>query len=194
MADMTTPQNLPFSLQEGESITETIKPQQTGFYLKNGIGYVFGIIFVAVFDLIISAFVGAIGGFLLGVLAFIVILILYAGFAYLMVTMSYGKYNYWITNQRVIGSRGVIGYSTDSLPLEMIADVVVNRDIVDRILNLSTLFIMPVGGAGMMYGGRGGGMGLSGTNYLQALTQADAMRIQKDILDARNKRKKEISK
>ncbi len=92
--------------------------------------------------------------------------------------IAYGKYEYWITNQRVVGSRGVIGYSIDSIPLEMIADVVVNRGIVDRLLNLSTLFIMPVGGSGMMYASRRGG-GLGGTNYLQALPEQEAMRLQR---------------
>ncbi len=32
---MSTPQNLPFSLQEGEKVAEAIKPPQQSFIMKN---------------------------------------------------------------------------------------------------------------------------------------------------------------
>ena len=182
-----TPQqtNLPFSLQDGETIVKTIKPAWNGFMMKNVIGsflvtaLVLGYLFAFLFYAAIHSIL----------LSLVIIVVLALAIAYVTAVLSYGKYQYWITNMRVIGSRGIIGYSTDSIPLEMIADVIVNRGIIDRILGLSTLFIMPIGGMGMMYGA-----GMSGTNYLTALTQADAVRIQKDILDARNRRKKDMSK
>ncbi len=176
----------PFNLQDDEKIVTQVKPQKTAFMLVNGTGYLILAVFMLIFQVALAAIIGAAtSSFLIGVLAFIILVVLYWAFAYFSLTMTYDKYEYWITNQRVVGSRGgIIGYSINSIPLEMVADVIVNRTVVDRMLNLSTLTIMPVGSQG--YYAYGGGS----SNYLQALQQNQAMALQKQILDSRNKRKK----
>ena len=101
--------------------------------------------------------------------------------------VSYNKYRYWITNKRLISGRGVIGYSVDSLPLEMVQDVIMNRSIVDRMLRLTSLYVSSIGGSMMFNNGR-----ISSVNYLRALNVDEAKKIQAVIFELRDERKKEV--
>ena len=116
---------------------------------------------------------------------FIVIILL----SFVTAVVAYNKYYYWITNHRVIGQRGIIGYVIDSIPLENVADVIISRQILDRLIGISTLVITPIGGR--MVGPSGYGYNtFSGSNVFQALLPDKATELQHLIFNLRDLRKK----
>ncbi len=171
-------EQLPFSLQEGEKVLAEVKPQMAGFVLSRIGNSLAGIIILALLFgfLFWSTAITYVTVLLVVLIAWIVI----APF------IAYGKYKYWITNMRVIGSRGLIGYSIESIPLENITDVTLTRTLVEQILNLSSLVIVPIGGMAVSYR-RGGG-----ANYFTALAPEQALDLQKSIFKLRDERKKVV--
>ena len=146
----------------------------------------------------ISFFVsGLAAGALFGVLAFfitIIVIIMLISVAYAQ--LAYRKFRYWITNHRTVGRRGVIGYSIDSIPLETISDVIVQRSIADRILGLSSIWIQPFGGGAV--GGYGAASyrfgAMSGSNSFLGLQPADATNLQQLIFYLRDVRRRETGR
>ncbi len=196
--------NLPFRLQDGEVILKEFRPRRK-VIVKFAFGGIITALFLGLFILVplSSLFIsssssggGLRGGGLLifvGIFGFIIGLIIFisvvSGF------LGYKKYSYWITNHRTIGRRGIIGYTTDSMPLENVADVIVSRGILDRLLGLSTLYIQPIGGSGFMVPVRGIGMNrYGGTNNFQGLDPPEAPEIQQLIFHLRDIRKKETGR
>jgi membrane protein YdbS with pleckstrin-like domain len=110
--------------------------------------------------------------------------------------IAYSKFRYWITNHRTVGRRGVIGYSIDSIPLETISDVVVQRSVADRLLGLSSIWIQPFGGASS--GGYGAAQyrfgAISGSNSFLGLEPADATNVQQLIFHLRDVRRRETGR
>ncbi len=99
---------------------------------------------------------------------------------------------YWITNRRVIGRRGFIGYTIDSMPLENVTDVLVNRTIMDRILGLSSLVIVPIGGGSGTFiqdAGSRSGIIEGVSNYFPALRPEKARHLQALVFHLRDARK-----
>lgn len=110
--------------------------------------------------------------------------------------LAYQKFRYWITNHRTVGRRGVIGYSIDSIPLETISDVVVQRSIADRILGLSSIWVQPFGGSAA--GGYGAAQyrfgAVTGTNSFLGLLPPDATDVQQLIFHLRDIRRRETGR
>ena len=182
--------SLPFNLQEGESIVEEVRPDKFGFLVSRSMnGIAAAVVLGIVSGFIAYLFEGsAIAGVLLGILAFMVLLLV------VLITplISYGKFMYWITNHRVIGRRGFIGYTIDSMPLENVTDVLVNRTIMDRILGLSSLVIVPIGGGGGAFiqdAGSRNGIIEGVSNYFPALRPEKARHLQALIFHLRDARK-----
>lgn len=59
---------------------------------------------------------------------------------------SYRNHKYWLTNKRLIAASGVIGFRVKSTPLEKIADVQLNKSLLQSALNTTSLTIMDVSG------------------------------------------------
>ena len=109
--------------------------------------------------------------------------------------MGYRQLAYWITNKRTIGRRGVVGYSADSMPIENIADVVISRSVFDRVTGLSTLYIQPFGGAGMMMAPGNARMNpYTGSNSFTGINHDEAADIQQLIFHLRDAIKRETSR
>ncbi len=164
------------NLQAKEKIYAQGKPNKLGFILSR---------FVSRFILYIILILFFSWPFLLArakPLNISLILLLFALLLYNLIAsfIAYTKYKYWITNFRVIGSRGVISYSIESIPLENITDVTLNRSIIDRFLNQSSLLIVPIGGLATRRGG---------PNYFPALGRTQALELQKLIFNLRDEKK-----
>ena len=193
------PPDLPFHPQSDEVIYREIIPHprlrwrlMLGGLLSALIILVFIVPFAASF--IIG---GAASGELLAVVVFLVVvfvLIVLGSVIYAVV--AYRKFRYWITNHRTVGRRGVIGYSIDSIPLETISDVVVQRSIADRILGLSAVWIQPFGGT--IVGGYGAASyrfgGITGSNSFLGLLPPDATDVQQMIFHLRDVRRRETGR
>jgi len=180
---MAAEAELPFSLQQGEVIKYEIRPNKKDFILQRYIrtiiaSIIFGVLFVGTIALYSVLY------FLIALFAIIIVMTLISVFTSIL---SYNKYRYWITNKRLISGRGIIGYSVDSLPLEMVQDVVINRAIVDRMLGLTSLYVSAIGGMMMVNNRR-----ISSVNYLRALNVDEAKKIQTIIFELRDERKKEL--
>ncbi len=129
-------QNLPFRLQDGEVILKEFRPKRK-VIVKFAFGGIITALFLWLFILapLSALFIGSsssgggLGGsfFLIfaGMFGFIIVLIISISVA--SGFLGYKKYSYWITHHRTIGRRGIIGYTTDSMPLENVADVIVSR-------------------------------------------------------------------
>ena len=174
---------LPFTLQDGEGIYAEVKPEMGGFIISRMVGSLISMIIVLV---VLLLFLWNFSSILLDILVVVVVLAI----AVLNPFISYGKFRYWITNHRVVGQRGFIGYSVESIPLENVTDVTINRGIMEQLLSLSSLYIVPIGGA-MMYGRRGG---MGGVNYFPALKPDHAVELQALIFKLRDARKREMGK
>lgn len=185
MADNEFYAKPPFTLNEGEKIVTSIKPIWKGYFLRYSLGH-----------MIFAAIIGAWGGFssigtfgiagLIGV--FLGIFVVISAISIAFAKISYGKFTVWLTDHRVVSAKGTIGYNIESMPLENIVDVVVSRGVLDRILGLSSVMPVPMGGM-VMYGRRSG---LSTVGFIPALHPDDALKIQKELFDLRNLRKKEL--
>lgn len=186
--------SLPFTVQDGEKIVDTVKPIERDYIVRNSLG---GIVGSAIAALLLGIYLGLGLNVLLKslvlsyLISYLIVLLVGSLFSVLMATISYNKFSTWISNQRVISARGVIGYNTQSMPLENINDVVLNMGILDRILGLSSLMVVPIGGmiGGGMYGRRSQ-MGTVG--FIPALRPDMAAKVQKEIFDLRTARKKEM--
>jgi|GEM_PF-2452630 len=195
--------DLPFKLQEGEVILMAIKPKKkviAKFAFSTFIAAIILVIFLVIpfVSVLATSTSGPAGAkqtllVLVGVFVGIVLLIIVVGVIYGY--LAYNKYRYWITNHRTIGKRGVIGYSFDSMPLENVADVIVSRGILDRILGLATIYIQPIGGSGLMVPVRGIGMNrYTGSNSFIGLDPSATPEIQQLIFHLRDIRKKQTGR
>jgi membrane protein YdbS with pleckstrin-like domain len=174
---------LPFTLQDEEKIYAEVKPEMGGFIISRMVGNLIGMVIFLVILLFIFWNFDSIP---LDILAVVVVVAI----ALVSPFISYGKFRYWITNHRVVGQRGFIGYSVESIPLENVTDVTINRGIIEQLLSLSSLYIVPIGGM-MMYGRRGG---MGGVNYFPALKPDHAVELQALIFKLRDARKREMGK
>ena len=70
------------------------------------------------------------------------------------VELSYRKEHYWITNKRIIMKRGIIGFYTYSIPLEMISDINTSRNWLEKMLGIGSVYVQSLAG---QYSGGGFG-------------------------------------
>lgn len=194
------PPDLPFKLQDNEFILMAVKPSKRvvvkfGFSTIIAALFVFFIFGISVLPAIFINQGSARQGLLIALAVIIGIVVLLVIIGVVFGLLAYGKYRYWITNHRTIGKRGVIGYSFDSIPLENVADVVVSRGILDRILGIATIYIQPIGGSGFMVPVRGFGMNrYSGSNSFIGIDPKMAPELQQLIFHLRDIRKKETGR
>ena len=128
----------------------------------------------------IPAMIGAsfeigIGGFLLVVLGWVIIMAVIFGLTVFFTEASYKQRYYWITNRRVIYRRGTFGYTMSSLPYERISDVIISRTFWENLFGFGSLQIQTL--AGQISTARGGAEG-----YLQAIPEPE--KVQEIILTA----------
>lgn len=193
------PADLPFHPQMDEVIFREIVPQRQLLYrliLSGLLSSLVFLVFIIPFSLSFLL-AGAASGAALALIAFFfVIVIIFFVVSFVYAFLAYRKFRYWITNHRTVGRRGVIGYSIDSIPLETISDVVVQRSVADRLFGLSSIWIQPFGGGGM--GGYGGGQyrfgSIAGANSFLGLRPDEATRIQQEIFYLRDVRRRETGR
>ncbi len=180
---------LPFSLNDNEKVLESIKPVWKGYFLRNQLFGLVAIIFLGIFFAANIVILGSnipkintISVMILAIIAFIVIVLVGVMINALAAKISYKKFQIWITNQRIISARGFIGFNTESIAITTITDVVINRGFVDRILGLSSVMAVPMGGM-LIYGRTSN---FSTVGFIPALLPEDAIRIQKLIFNAKN--------
>ncbi|MGA3021160.1 MAG: PH domain-containing protein, partial [Candidatus Micrarchaeales archaeon] len=197
LAEVAPLEKLPFDLQSGEKIIRELKPQFLGFMVSRAFGGYLGILVLIIF--IIAAGIVVFSGVLAGVLSAILLIEvskdLLIGIAIVPLTIlviisikpfiSYGKSWYWITNNRVIGKRGFLGYSIDSIPLENVSDIVLSRTLLDRLLGLSSLTIVPMGGTNSGMEGDTTDEKFRNTNFFPALPQNTARELQRVLFNLR---------
>jgi len=196
---IAAPPDLPFHPQSDEVIYRQIVPHpRLRWRLMLG-GLLSALVFLVFIIPFTFSFVfgGFTAGPLLAVILFlvgVVVVLVVASVIYAL--LAYGKFRYWITNHRTVGRRGVIGYSIDSIPLETISDVVVQRSIADRILGLSSIWVQPFGGSSV--GGYGAGQyrfgTLTGSNSFLGMLPADATQVQQLIFHLRDVRRRETGR
>jgi membrane protein YdbS with pleckstrin-like domain len=179
-------EKLPFQLQNGEKIMRELKPQLLGFMLTRGLGSYIGLLALSISIIVGSVFLNEIPlGVLIGVIIIPCIMLAIS----IGPLISYGKSWYWITNHRVIGKRGFFGYSVDSIPLENVSDVVLSRTLLDRILGLSSLIVVPMGGSSKAGGGSADERAQN-PNFFPALPEKLARELQRVLFNLRDELKK----
>ena len=183
-------EKLPFKLQNGEKVIRELKPQFFGFMATRVLASYVGVLGLTIVSIAVIIILRTrLSGFLIELSLlplFILLLILAVSVGPLI---SYGKSWYWITNHRVIGKRGFLGYSIDSIPLENVTDVVITRTLLDRFLGLSSLIIVPMGGSSRGEGDTATERAES-PNFFPALTQETARELQRVLFNLRDDLKK----
>ncbi len=180
--DNTRLEKLPFDLQKNEKIIRELKPQFLGFIISMQFNsYIAILIFVllAIPTLILINYAAI--GFLVGIIAVPVLILLVS----IGPLISYGKSWYWITNHRVIGKRGFLSYDIHSIPLDNVTDIVLSRTLLDRVLGLSSLIIVPMGGNSQMSNGTFDEKSQN-TNFFPALTEKMARELQRVLFNLRD--------
>jgi uncharacterized membrane protein YdbT with pleckstrin-like domain len=179
-------EKLPFKLQHDEKIIRELKPQFFGFMMTRGFGSYLGILgFIVVLVAFFIVFRASLTGFLAEVLLLPLLVVFLVVVISLKPLIQYGKSWYWITNHRVIGKRGFIGYSINSIPLENVSDIVLTRTILDRFLGLSSLIIVSMGSSSQIDGGNDDESGQS-PNFFPALTEETARELQRVLFNLRD--------
>lgn len=182
-------EKLPFKLHNNEEIIRELKPQFFGFMVTRSFNSYMAILAFTILSIIILILLRSI------ITNFLILLLLLPPFVLLLVLIislkpiiQYGKSWYWITNHRVIGKRGFFGYSINSVPLENVADVVLTRTLLDRLLGLSSLIIVSMGNAPITSNDSEEDKAES-PNFFPALTQETARELQRVLFNLRDKLK-----
>ncbi len=179
-------EKLPFELQQGEKIIRELKPQFLGFMLTSLFGKYVGLLCIVVLGFVGVLLFGVTIGESSIVTAIVALLVLLISIKPLI---AYGKSWYWITTRRVIGKRGFIGYNIYSIPLENITDLVLTRTLLDRILGISSLMVVPMGGDSYV-SNDSPDRKTQNTNFFPALPQNVARELQRVIFNLRDELKK----
>ncbi len=189
-ATASTLEKLPFKMQHGEKIVRELKPQFFGFMMSRALGSYVGVLGFIIFSIVALIILrNHLAGFLVEILILPLVVILLVLIISLGPIIAYGKSWYWITNHRVIGKRGFLGYSIDSIPLENVSDVVLDRTLLDRLLGLSSLIIIPMGSNARVEGNSVEEHALN-PNFFPALTQETAMELQRVLFNLKDDLKK----
>lgn len=144
----------PFNLQEKEKILEDIKPLPSlrnyyiavyffiVFFVFMFLGFFFGMGLIGLFFFSRGSF--SVIAALLGSMIFMFIIEIVL--AFVLANSTYNKRHYWLTNNRIVVKRGLIGYSISSIPLERISDVIISRSFLERIFSFASLHIQTLAG------------------------------------------------
>jgi membrane protein YdbS with pleckstrin-like domain len=154
-----------FRLQDGEKIHFESKPLRGLLWymlIQSLIGLFFLFIFVIPFFvmpyLLVLSLGSASGGYLGMAIMGLFILIIIFLIDLVLVKRRYDMRYYWLTNNRIIVKRGLIGYSINSIPLERISDVLISRSFLERIFGFGSLHVQTLAGQYTVRG-RGGAEG-----------------------------------
>lgn len=136
-----------FRLQEGEKIVEAIKPLPSlkwFFFVKAIIGWVF---FVLLFGawFFLGSF-KSLGALVFSLVGFSIIILLILVVPYILAVLKYNKRFYWITNKRVVGKSGLVGYKVNSIPLERISDLIISRSFLESLFGFGSVHIQTLAG------------------------------------------------
>ncbi len=178
-------ETLPFRLQHGEKIIRELKPQFFGFMMTKLLGSYLMIFGLAV---VLAGAIFILRSSLAGYWSETILLPFFIALLVLIISLKpliqYGKSWYWITNHRVIGKRGFLGYRINSVPLENVADVVLTRTLLDRLLGLSSLIIVSMGNAPLS--GNIEEDKAENPNFFPALTENTARELQRVLFNLRD--------
>ncbi len=109
-------------------------------------------------------FSSSVSGIILGIILSVVFAVL-----------RYDKEYYWITNKRIAASRGLLGYSINSVQYNRIADTIVSRSFLEQIFGITSLQVQTLAGQ-ITHRGRGGAeisfQGLENPEEVQAVIYA----------------------
>lgn len=163
---------LPFSLMQGEQLIVTIKPERKAFIIEYAIGDFFGMLFLLFFLSIVIGiplyiFVLSRLPFFNPFLFIVVLIAIMFVLAFIPAYIAYGKYTYWITNLRIITSKGLISYQIYDEYIYYVMDVIINYSIADRIVGTCSLYVRNIDGT---------------ISYLKNLKYKEAKQIQSLIL------------
>lgn len=131
-----------FNLQETEKIIKEIKPLpqlKWFFFLRSALGLIFILLFFS------FAFFGAASNGFFAPIIFAIPIILLIIF-FVVAHLQYERQFYWITNERVIYKRGIIGYAITSIPFERISDIIISRSLFEKIFGFGSLQIQTLAG------------------------------------------------
>jgi len=153
-----------FKLQEGEGVvleTRPLKGLLWYYFLGSLVGLFFLTFFVGMWlGLPVLFIIVALNPsqFLLNaVITGFIIFVVFLVIDILIVRRKYKMMYYWITTQRIIVKKGLIGYSINSIPFERISDALISRSFLERIFGFGSLHIQTLAGQYSM--GRGGSEG-----------------------------------
>src|SRR3989344_9669192 len=132
--------NLPFNLQDGEKILLELKPvrELLLFFLASRV-LVWAVMYFVFFFFIFSpekySRVSSFFGFAAWGFAALIIITLIASW------LSYRQRQYWITSERIVFKKGLIGYSVSSIPLERISDLIISRSFLEKLLGFGSIYV-----------------------------------------------------
>jgi uncharacterized membrane protein YdbT with pleckstrin-like domain len=142
------------------TISENEYPVEPSWLLKTPISFFIITIFVCLFfagGLILShsteILLKGMGYILVAILIFVIILMAVIGFISFIVTaLSRDNFHFLVDKEFVIFHQGIISKQQKNLPYGVIQDVIINQDIVDRVLGLASLTIENASfGGGQVY-------------------------------------------
>ena len=129
-----------FPLNEGEEIIREIKPLKRSI-ITNSFWY-FVVISVISFFIFLTIW----EFFFSHPLFFVLLVALLILLSIVLGAFEWRQAYYWITNQRVVVKRGIIGYNMTFVPFKRISDLIVKRDFLEMLLGISTLKIQSLAG------------------------------------------------
>lgn len=178
-------ENLPFNLQDGEKILLELKPvkELLLFFLASRVlvwiaFYV--IFFFFIFNPERASRISGFLGFASWGLALLILMTFVASY------LQYKQRRYWITSERIVFKKGLIGYSVSSVPLERISDLIISRSFLEKLLGFGSIYVQSLAGQ-MSYSYRGMGFGAEAS--LQGLKNPEE--IQELIFSEVKKKRKE---
>ncbi len=184
---------LPFDLAAGEDLIRSIKPEWRDYLSRSLLtSIILGVPLPILFISMYYPFLLPSQQPNLGLLMAALFLFLYIPVFLISIVIQYllyDKYRMWITNQRVISSHGFLKFAIKASRIEDIVAVVITPTPVERVLGLSSLRVVPLGVKRTMvfavytYTP-------DKTEYILALKRDAAVKLQKDILDLCNAKKK----
>lgn len=153
-----------FKLQEGEGVMLETRPLK-GLFWYYFLGSLIGLFFLTFF---FGLWLGLPVLFILvalnpsqfltsAIITGFVIFIVFLAIDILIVRRKYKMMYYWITTQRIVVKKGLIGYSINSMPFERISDTLISRSFLEKIFGFGSLHIQTLAGQYSM--GRGGSEG-----------------------------------
>ena len=177
--------NLPFNLQDGEKIILELKPvkELLVFFAASKVLVWIAVYFVFFFLVFNPEKYSRINSFFAfaswGFAALIVV-------TFIVSWLSYRQRQYWVTSERIVFKKGLIGYSVSSIPLERISDLIISRSFLEKLLGFGSIYVQSLAGQSS-YTNRGYGIGAEAS--LQGLKNPEE--IQELIFSEVKKKRKE---